>query len=283
MDALYAKLIVVEERDATGNIVTRERRRFTNAAMTACRRAWFIGQRAAEKTVPELNPFAKMGLKGRRPGEAARETPTATWDELLTFRSKARDLGYHSLATAALLGWEWLQREEHLFGAFDATHYRPKERADSVRIVHPKTGEEAWWPLFDNGGRALFPELMAELDSIKANTIAGPMLRRDHAHRRASIPQPWITPRGDLDYLRAVVKKIIRAAGLRDELSFTSFRHGGFTEGADADMSDAELRAAGRHRSARQLPTYAKRTRNQLISGAQKRRAARTNAGDLSE
>ena len=95
--------------------------------------------------------------------------------------------------------------------------------------------------------------------------------------------QPWITPRGDLDYLRAVVKKIIRAANLRDELSFTSFRHGGFTEGADADMSDAELRAAGRHRSARQLPTYAKRTRNQLISGAQKRRAARTNAGDLSE
>ena len=48
-------------------------------------------------------------------------------------------------------------------------------------------------------------------------------------------------------------------------------------------VSDAELRAAGRHRSARQLPTYAKRTRNQLISGAKKRRAMRTNAGDLSE
>ena len=26
------------------------------------------------------------------------------------------------------------------------------------------------------------------------------------------------------------VKEVIRAAGLRDELSFTSFRHGGFTE-----------------------------------------------------
>jgi len=170
-----------------------------------------------------------------------------------------------------------------LLGAFDATHYRPKERPDSVRIVHPKTGEEAWWPLFDNAGRALFPELMAELDAIKANTISGPMLRRDHAHRRSSVPQPWITAQGGLDYFRSVVKKIIRAAGLREELSFTSFRHGGFTEGADADMSDAELRAAGRHRSARQLPTYAKRTRNQLISGAQKRRAVRTNAGDLSE
>jgi hypothetical protein len=74
------------------------------------------------------------------------------------------------------------------------------------------------------------------------------------------------------------VKQIIRAAGLRDELSFTSFRHGGFTEGADSDLTDAELRAAGRHRSARQLPTYAKRTRKQLVSVATKRRAERTKA-----
>jgi hypothetical protein len=87
--------------------------------------------------------------------------------------------------------------------------------------------------------------------------------------------------RGDLDYVRSVVKKIIRAAGLRDELSFTSFRHGGFTEGADWDLTDAELRAAGRHRSARQLPTYAKRTRRQLVSVATKRRAERTKAKSI--
>ena len=43
----------------------------------------------------------------------------------------------------------------------------------------------------------------------------------------------------------------------RSVLSFTSFRHGGFTEGAESDLTDAELRAAGRHRSARQLPTLA--------------------------
>jgi hypothetical protein len=279
-DSLYAKLLVVEERDAKGNVTSRERRRFANAAMTACRRAWFIGQRAQEKIVPAVNPFAKMGLKKRRPGEMPIETPTATWDELTAFRSKARELGYGALATASLMTWEWLQREEHLFGAFEATHYRPKDRPNSVHVVHPKTGEDAWWPLFDAEGRALFPELMAELDEIKSRTVAGRMFRRDHAHRRSPIPLPWITPRGDLDYLRSVVKEIIRGAGLRDELSFTSFRHGGFTEGADADMSDAELRAAGRHRSARQLPTYAKRTRNQLISGAKKRRALRSVSGD---
>jgi hypothetical protein len=119
---------------------------------------------------------------------------------------------------------------------------------------------------------------MGELDELKSSVVVGLdslMFRRDHSHRRGKTPKPWITPRGDLDYFRGVVKDIIRAAGLRDELSFSSFRHGGFTEGADADMTDAELRAAGRHRSARQLPTYAKRTRKQLVSVAVKRRALR--------
>jgi len=76
---------------------------------------------------------------------------------------------------------------------------------------------------------------------------------------------------------------IAGAATLRDDLSLAPFRHGGFTEAADADLTDAQLRAAGRHRSARQLPTYAKRTRKQLIDVAQKRRAERTNTAHLSE
>lgn len=289
VDAIYPKLLVVEDRDVDGKAVTRERRRFANAAMTACRRAWFIGQRAEEKIVPPINPFSKMGLKQRRPGETPRETPTATWDELAIFRAKAIELGYASLATAALATWEWMQREEHLMGSFRLAHYRPKERPNAVRVLHPKNGEECWWPLFDETQKhpeqhPLFPELMAELDAIKQGIVTGIdglVFRRDHAHRRGKVPKPWITPRGGLDYFRSVVKDIIRAAGLRDELSFTSFRHGGFTEGADADMSDAELRAAGRHRSARQLPTYAKRTRKQLISGAIKRRAERNKGSAL--
>lgn len=283
VDAVYAKLLIVEEKDANGNVVWRERRRFANAAMTACRRAWFVGQRAEEKRVPSVNPFSKMGLKARAPGQPVRETPTATWDELVAFRAKANELGYRSVATAAFVAWEWLQREEHVFGAFEISHYRPKERPNSVRIVHPKNGEEAWWPLFDETGETLFPELMAELDNIKQTIVSGLVFRRDHMHRRSPTPLPWITARQDLRYLREVVKKVVRAAGLREELSFTSFRHGGFTEGADSDLTDAELRAAGRHRSSRQLPTYAKRTRKQLISGTKKRREERTKAAGLSE
>jgi hypothetical protein len=278
VDAIYAKLLVVDDEDADGNIVKRERRRFANAAMTACRRAWFVGQRAQETKVPLINPFSRMGLKTRAPGHPVRETPTATWDELIAFRMAATKLGYYSVGTAALLTWEWLQREEHVFGAFEIPHYRPKERPNSVKIVHPKNGEEAWWPLFDETGEPLFPELMEELDAIKEKTVTGLIFRRDHKHRRSLTPLPWITERKDLRYLRSVVKKIVVAAGLRPELSFTSFRHGGFTEGADSDLTDAELRAAARHRSTRQLPTYAKRTRKQLISGSKKRREERTKA-----
>jgi hypothetical protein len=46
------------------------------------------------------------------------------------------------------------------------------------------------------------------------------------------------------------VKEVIRAAGLRDELTFTSLRDGGLTEAADADLTDAQIRAQERHKSA---------------------------------
>jgi len=81
-----------------------------------------------------------------------------------------------------------------------------------VRIVHPKNDEEAWWPLFDETGSTLFPELMAELNEIKQTTVSGLVFRRDHSHRRSPTPLPWITAKQDLRYLRGVVKKIVHAA-----------------------------------------------------------------------
>jgi hypothetical protein len=55
--------------------------------------------------------------------------------------------------------------------------------------------------------------------------------------------------RQDLRYLRKIVKKIIRAANLREELSFTSLLQAASPRGPDGDLTDAELRAAGRQRS----------------------------------
>ena len=135
--------------------------------MKTCRRAWNIVKRRHGAKVPE-NPFAQMGLES-----SDRETPTATYAELQAFRAKAVELGFPSLATAALIEWEWLQREKHVFGAFDVKHYRPKVRPNAVRVLHPKHGTEAWMPLFDDDGVPLLPELMAELDALKRDRIGG--------------------------------------------------------------------------------------------------------------
>lgn len=275
-DTLYEKLLMVIETDASGNVVERERRTTINHAMKTCRRAWNVAARRNPGKVPHVNPFSSMGLKS-----ANRETPTATYAELQAFRAKAIELGMPSLATAALIAWEWLQRETDIFGTFDAAHYRPKERPNAVRVLHEKTHEENWI-LLDDNGLQLYPELVAELDAIKRERIGGLMLCRDWGNRA-----PWPTwPKPgeiDLTHMSRKVKEVIRAAGLRDELTFTSFRHGGFTEAADADLSDAEIRAQGRHKSAKVLPRYAKRTMKQLVAGAKKRRSTRTDVPILSE
>jgi hypothetical protein len=274
IDALYQKLLVVKETDAAGNVIERERRTTLNKAMSSCRRAWNVAAGRNPGKVPLVNPFARMGLKS-----SDRETPTASYAELQAFRAKAIELGHPSLATAALIAWEWLQRERDIFANFDVAHYRPKERPNAVRVLHVKTSEENWIPLFDDVGVPLYPELMSELDALKRERIGGLMLRRDWGERT-----PWpIGDNNDLTHMSRKTKEVIRAADLRDELTFTSFRHGGFTEAADADLSDAEIRAAGRHKSAKVLPRYAKRTMKQVEAGAKKRRTMRTKADNLSE
>jgi hypothetical protein len=191
-------------------------------------------------------------------------------------------MGLPSLATAALIAWEWLQREVDIFVTFEVGHYRPRERPQSVRVLHRKTNEENWVPLFNDSGVPLYPELMAELDTIKRVRIAGLMLHRDWGK---CDPWPTYPKEGEIDltHMSRKVKEVIRAAGLRDELTFASFRHGGFTEAADADLSDAQMRAQGRHKSAKVLPRYAKRTRKQVAEGAEKRRAVRTKTDQDSE
>jgi hypothetical protein len=57
-----------------------------------------------------------------------------------------------------------------------------------VHIVDEKTKQEGWIPLIDDDGASLDPELMAELDAIKRQSIGGLMLCRDWGDRG-----PWPT------------------------------------------------------------------------------------------
>jgi hypothetical protein len=73
----------------------------------------------------------------------------------------------------------------------------------------------------------------------------------------------------DFTHMSRKVKKVVRAAGLRDELSFASFRHGGFTESGDAELTDREIMAQGRKTTVKTLPNYVKRTTGQIATGDQ--------------
>jgi hypothetical protein len=268
-DALYEKLCVVRETGADGVMVERERRATAFMAMKICRRAWFVAARNHPIAVPPVNPFARMGLESSQ-----RETAAATFEELQQFRAQAIAMGYSSLATAALVGWEWSQRAKDVFATFEVAHYRPREHPNAVHVIHSKTGEEAWIPLLDDAGASLFPELMAELDAIKRERIGGLMIVRDWGDRS---PWPtWSSPDNpELTFMIAKVRKVMRAAGLREVLSFTSFRHGGRTEMGDADLNDAQIRAQSRHRSPKILQRYVHRTVKQIADGTKKRRAVR--------
>lgn len=286
IDKLYDKLLIVEAvtKAEDGTTVTTRRARQTtvNHAMKSCRRAWNVAFRAHPKTVPAANPFSKMGLES-----SSKPTPTATYDELLRFVEACDVANRSSLGTAALISWEFLQRGEDIFGSFTVDHYRPKEHPDAVRVLHEKTGEEAWFPLFDEVRTAdgtvlaikpLYAALQARLDRIKTQRIAGLMLVRDWVDRGENRPLPWPTLKGDLSFMRHQVKGIIKAAGLRPELTLTSFRHGGLTEGGDAELTDRELLAQSRHTTTKVLPLYTKKTMRQVASGARKRLASRPKA-----
>jgi hypothetical protein len=290
VDRLYEKLLPMRDAeglpiqapdengaplvDKHGEPVILERRTTINHAMKSCRRAWNVVYRLHRSIVPGANPFARMGLVG-----AGGTVTEATYAELLAAVAAADRAGVPSLAAAFMVTWEWLQREDHIFTAFRLDHYRPKDRPDDVKVVHPKTGAEVWIPLFDvhAGARiALFPELMARMDALKRDRVGGGLFfMRDWVDRAAKIPVPWSTARGGLDLVRERTKGLLRAASIREEVSFTSFRHGGFTELGDAELTDAQIRALSRQKSSKIVQGYVKRTQRQIVEGTKRRRAIR--------
>jgi hypothetical protein len=83
-------------------------------------------------------------------------------------------------------------------------------------------------------------------------------------------------PASRLTHFRHTVRKIMDTAKLPTAIIFASFRHGGITEAADADLTDRQMRALSGHRTTEILDVYAKRTGTQRIVGAKKRLQFRT-------
>jgi len=241
-DDLFEKLLY---KDVDGEKV--ERRTTVNHAMKTARGAWNTISRAHPHMFPPKNPFEKMGLQS-----TSRETPHANFDELAAFRAKAIELGYPSLATGVLIGWEWLQRKAHIFIRFMAEHYRPDSRPNHVYVINYTTSTGSWEPLFDKKGKPLYPLLTAELDAVKAlRPTGGLMLHRDGSGL------PWSGKGEILTQVERISKKIILAAGLRPELTFTSFgRHGGTTEASTSGLTETQLMKKGQWSSTKAMAHY---------------------------
>ena len=262
-DRLFEKLKV---KDAGS-----ERTRTAVLAMRVSQRAWNVAWRDKPKIVPASNPFQKMSLSYK-----AKPTRPVTHDELMKFVRVADDADECSLGTAAMIAYYWLQREEDIIGRLSWNQYRPVDAPDVVRIFHHKTGELVDIPLYDEDNTVLWPELMQRLDGMpRYGTL---IVTRDRLDRRRKVRLPW-----KADYFRHRVADIRAAAGIDSSAKFMGLRHGGNTEGGDADLTDAQLRALSGHKTACMTALYTKATMRQRRSGARKRLEARTKGGNLSE
>jgi hypothetical protein len=181
-----------------------------------------------------------------------------------------------SIGTSALIAYFWLQRQEDILRRLSWSHYRPADAPEKVRIFHYKTRELVELPLYDEDGTALWPELMARLDSAPRNGTL--IVTRDRPDHRGKVYLPWKE-----DYFRHRVAAIRAVAGIDAEAKFMGFRHGGNIEGAEANLTDAQLRALSGHKTTAALLRYAQATEEQRRVAARKRLEARTKRENSSE
>src|SRR3954453_13214605 len=271
VDLLYEKLKV----DKAG----KPRHRSALLSMAVCKIAWSIALRSHPTIIPPVNPFAKLEVE-----YDPKKNRASTLEELNTFVAAADADGSASLGTAAMIAFYWMQREEDIFERFAWSDYRPASRPNHVLIWHQKNrkSEKIPIPLFATDGTALFSEMTARLENV--NRRGTLIIMRDTPDPKKKVHLPWATGgRNPMRYVQGEVRRICRAAGLPDVITFTSFRHGGHTEGADAGLTDAQMRALGGHKTTAALLRYTKETDTQRQVGARKRLDARTKKGNLSK
>jgi len=271
VDLLYDKLKVGKNG--------KTRHRSALLAITVCKLAWAVASRVHPTVMPEGNPF-----KGIEIEYEPKKNRSSTLEELGIFIAAADADGSPSLGTAAMLAFYWLPREEDIFQRIAWSDYRPAETPDHVQIWHQKNrkSEKVAIPLFDTDGTELWPEMVGRLESIKRTGTL--IVMRDTQDPRKKVHLPWMTGgRNAMRYVQSEVRRICRAAGLPDAITFTSFRHGGHTDGSNSGLTDAQMRALGAHKTTAALLRYAKETDTQRQIGARKRLDARTKKGNLSE
>jgi hypothetical protein len=262
-DALFEKLKITTGGD--------ERVRTATLAMQACRRAWNVARRVEPRRVPLDNPFAKMGLT-----YSGKPTEVFTYDHLMPFVAAADEAGHHSIGTAAMIAFFWLQRQIDIRTRFAWSQYRPADAPNIARILHHKTGALVDMPLLDEDGNDLWPELTARLDASERHGTL--IVTMDRPHRSTGVRTPWSNR-----HFKRIVSKTRKRAGIDPAIKFMGLRHGGNTEGGDAGLTETQLRALSGHMTPSMTRLYTNPTMKQRQEAARLRRDSRTKKGRLSE
>jgi hypothetical protein len=210
-----------------------------------------------------------MGLRYK-----SKETVPVTIELLVELVAACDAAGSPLIGTAAMISWFWMLRETDVLTRFDWTKYQAENGI--AKVWHHKTGAEVETPLFDDDGSALWPEVMTHLE--RAPRLGTLVVMRDQPDARKGIHLSW-----NEHTLRHRLKEIRNAAGLPAEAKFIGLRHGGHTAAADAELTDAQLRALSGRRTASVTQIYAKPTMRQRAVAARKMRDQRTKTGGLSE
>jgi len=245
----------------------RVERRLTqaNKCMIRMARVWdYVHSRyPAMFAVPTVNPFRAVEMEHSRG-----TTRPASRDEAYALHAGLVAAGEPHLAVVPLVAFEWHMRPENvLAGHLTWRDYRPKERPNSVRVLHHKTGEVVWLPLVSQRGEAHFPELSAYLDNLPR--LGAPivlMQPKPLGNKEPGPAKPFL-----LRTARNRVRKAARTAGLPDDLSLAACRHGGMTELGDAGLPEQQVIALSGHRTPEAARGYVKRTEAQREAALLKR------------
>lgn len=240
-----------ETADKLYEIFAKRRARQALHMVQVCRAVWNWAGRYSTVTgvAKGHNPFSGMAIS-YEPEEGNRPTSRA---EYARYCTKARELGFESMATAATLSFELVQRVWDCFGIPDPAlpsgtrarlnkdrgiRWEDYKAGISLTVRQSKTRKPITIPLFDRTGEgeriSLYPELEAQLARVRPANPTGLIgvaerKGKPYKHRR----------------MTTVHRAICDAAELPKEMKFTGFRHGAATEIGDA--GEADIRSISGH------------------------------------
>lgn len=220
-----------------------------NRCVKAIRYAWDLLHVIHEDYIPAQNPYAKLKMAH----EDSRETPHATYDELVSIVSAAIAMGETGMAFGIRLIWDFHIRADEVFCTSLFDHWRPADQPSMLRVGSDKNNNALWQPLDDPmTDETMFPELEALYRMLPYS--GGALCQRELRRGRRVYDGEW----QGIKYNNAnkIFNRIRAKAGVSANISLSSIRHGGLTELGNANVSRDLIKSRSNHKQASTLDRY---------------------------